>query len=384
MKIAIVNVGMHGHVNPTLGFTEALVRRGHKVHYFGTEDFRTAIESTGATLHTYGSELGQHAAAFANIPKEERTNSQQFPNLLLQDFEKTAPILVPALEKLRPDVILYDFISSVASKAATELNIPGIKLFTSYAMNEKFNPFAKMMAEMNLNDTFKTMMGYIEKTNLVFLPKEFQIQPEAFEDSYHFVGPCLRKHSEADLADFKIASFRPLLVISLGTLFNAWPEFYQNCFEAFKETPWQVVMSVGSQIQIDSLGKIPDNFIVKNHIPQLSLLEKATAFISHGGMNSTQEALYFGVPLVSIPQMEEQEITARRLQELRLGQFLAREEVSVESLREAVIFVSENLEVQKNIALMQQAVRDAGGTARVVKMVESFSVAPSHLAESSL
>lgn len=57
-------------------------------------------------------------------------------------------------------------------------------------------------------------------------------------------------------------------------------------------------------------------------MPQLDILQRATAFVSHGGMNSTMESLYYGVPMVVIPQMPEQAMTARRVDELGLGLML--------------------------------------------------------------
>ena len=47
-RIALINIGMHGHVNPTLGFTRELVKRGHEVFFFSTAEFATQITSTGA------------------------------------------------------------------------------------------------------------------------------------------------------------------------------------------------------------------------------------------------------------------------------------------------------------------------------------------------
>ena len=48
--ILMVNVPYAGHTNPTLPLSEALVRRGHNVCYINAEEFRSKIESTGATF----------------------------------------------------------------------------------------------------------------------------------------------------------------------------------------------------------------------------------------------------------------------------------------------------------------------------------------------
>ena len=55
--------------------------------------------------------------------------------------------------------------------------------------------------------------------------------------------------------------------------------------------PWQVIMSVGKSIDPESLEDIPAHFTIRQSVPQLEVLEKADLFISHGGMNSTMEAM---------------------------------------------------------------------------------------------
>ncbi|MDQ1624321.1 MAG: hypothetical protein QOH19_2739 [Actinomycetota bacterium] len=62
-----------------------------------------------------------------------------------------------------------------------------------------------------------------------------------------------------------------------------------------------------------------------------SVLRHADVFLSHAGMNSTMEALCFGVPLVTFPLRPEQEATARRVEELGLGRRLAAEGIRTET-----------------------------------------------------
>jgi MGT family glycosyltransferase len=63
-------------------------------------------------------------------------------------------------------------------------------------------------------------------------------------------------------------------------------------------------------------------------VPQLEMLQRASMFVTHGGMNSTMEALYYGVPMVVLSQMMEQEMTARRIEELGLGVALDQENLT--------------------------------------------------------
>ena len=53
----------------------------------------------------------------------------------------------------------------------------------------------------------------------------------------------------------------------------------------------------------------------------------ADTFITHCGMNSVSEALYFGVPLVMFPQIIEQGGVANRTAELSTGIFLKKNTV---------------------------------------------------------
>ena len=88
-------------------------------------------------------------------------------------------------------------------------------------------------------------------------------------------------------------------------------------------------MSVGEKTEISSLGSIPENFIVKNSVDQISVLQTADVFITHCGMNSVNESLYFGVPMVLFPQHSEQRIVADRVAELGAGIKLKRKKAKI-------------------------------------------------------
>ena len=105
----------------------------------------------------------------------------------------------------------------------------------------------------------------------------------------------------------------------MGTVNNDMLLFYQKCISAFRDSDYQVIMSVGDNVNLKGLEDIPENISVFEHIDQIAVLEKADVFISHAGMNSVSESLYYGVPLVLLPQTTEQKGVAQRVVELQAG-----------------------------------------------------------------
>ena len=54
------------------------------------------------------------------------------------------------------------------------------------------------------------------------------------------------------------------------------------------------------------------NFMLKTHVPQRQILkhEKTRLFITNCGANGVLEALYYGVPIIGFPKVEEQKDVA--------------------------------------------------------------------------
>ncbi len=133
------------------------------------------------------------------------------------------------------------------------------------------------------------------------------------------------------------------------------------------------MLSRGRQIDPAALGPVPENFLVWAYVPQLDILSRARVFVTHGGMNSAMESLYYGVPMVVIPQQGEQALTARRIAEMGLGIALEKEAVDVTTLREAVERVANEAAFRQRVQHMQQFTREAGGYQRAVDAIMQFA-----------
>jgi MGT family glycosyltransferase len=350
-KVLFINGTAHGHLNPTFPLVQELVKRGEEVTYFSTGEFRQKIEACGALFMDYGDEL---AAFFKDFRPSGSHPFFTLIEFLLSQNAVMSQIILEKTKGLRFDYIIHDAMMGGGSFVARTLGIPAVCSCTSFAANKL--PVPPKMLEPGFHpqldsiykqiEAFAVQTGYQteimdvffqkENLNIVFTSRLFQADSDSFDDSYKFVGPSIDDRGETG-SGFKIEpGGKPLVYISMGTINNGCAEFYQKCMEAFREEDVTVVMSIGGKVDIPSLGEIPANFTVRSYVPQLEVLKKASAFISHGGLNSVSEALYFGVPVVAIPQANDQPMVARRLVALGAGLELKMDEVTPEVLQSAV------------------------------------------------
>lgn len=78
-----------------------------------------------------------------------------------------------------------------------------------------------------------------------------------------------------------------------------------------------MILSLGENAQ--DYGELPENIRVYDTVDQMAVLAIADVFLTHCGMNSTSEALYYEVPLVMFPQTPEQGAVAKRVEEMGAG-----------------------------------------------------------------
>ncbi len=214
--------------------------------------------------------------------------------------------------------------------------------------------------------------------NLIFRPQMFQPAVETFDERYLFVGPSISSRHDASNFPFELLDpARLLLFISLGSLFTDRPDFYKQCFAAFADLPWQVVLSIGKRVDARSLGKVPENFLLSAYVPQLDILPRTRLFITHGGTNSIMESLFFGVPMVLYPQQPEQLMNAQRVAELGLGVILDKKSMSVENLRSAVEKLTTDKAYYEHAQQTKQLVRADGGYQRAADALIQLAF-PSH------
>ncbi|MBQ1291356.1 MAG: hypothetical protein IIY28_08420 [Lachnospiraceae bacterium] len=397
MHIAVVSLGAFGHVNPTLSFVTELVKRGHRVTYFTTEDFRKIIEPTGAKFVPLKSWMAGNDKHNEDKKEDDKGGQEEnvaavVPFLFLNEAGAYIDDVLAVLKEDRPDAILHDFAGIAGTMAADILKVPNIMLYTSYPSNDTYSvaeSFSGVPADHPLRIAADQIAeGYVQKygcrkmtvkeifdghgdLNLVMMQKRLVPNNESFDDSFVFTGVQIGKRTA--FGTWKAPdNGRPLLYSSLGTAFNNWPEYYPILFDAVRDLEINVFAALGA-IDPASLKDIPENVEVGQMVPQLDILSQASVFITHAGMGGTGEAIYYGVPMIAIPQMDEQAITAGVIQDKGLGiAFLDKNEITSESLKAAIVKILEDPSYRETAKDFSEDMKKLGGAQATADAIEAF------------
>ncbi len=382
MKIAWFCIPAHGHTNPTLGLVKALAEAGHKVYYFSFEMFRAKIENAGATFIP----CDEYDFEMEDKENADRVGKDQAfaVELLVSSTLALDEMVTEKIAVLQPDVIVADSIAYWGKLAAMKHGIPFVSSTTTFAFNRYSSRYMKhgvgetlkMLFSMpKVNKQIKRLQekGYPVKglldivqndndTNtVVYTSKYFQPCSDTFSDKYHFIGPSIRPITDAFEKKAKKTVY-----ISMGTV-NQNREFYRNCIHALGKTDYQVIISMGTNT--DHFDAVPENIELYESVDQMAVLSIADAFITHCGMNSASEGLYFGVPLILFPQTPEQDAVARRAEELGAGFRLP--SISKDDIVKAVTRVIEEKNFKRGAKKVSESFKSSGGIKEAVSFIES-------------
>ena len=389
-KALFVNMLGHGHVNPTIGIVRELINRGEDVTYIAGEEFRDKIEKTGAKFigHKNLFDLSSLITSSLNLETNEKLLNA------LNTFKEIIEEIFKLDKKF--DYIIYDSSFVLGEEVGRVLNMPTISSSSIFAINEKI---IKSLLDLPISQEFKLKMegakpkikeilsshNYVDfvnelqekynikfpsmvdrsgkkgMLNIVYTSKYFQPYSESFDESYKFIGSSVIDRKESIDFDLSNNEDKKVIYISLGTIFNNSIEFYECCFKAFCNMNVKVIMSVGRKIDISIFKNIPSNFIVRNYVPQLEVLKYADVFITHGGMNSTNEGLYFNIPLILIPQSVDQPFVANRVAELGAGIVIEKNRVTPEVLNKCVAEILSDDNFKINSEKIGESLRESGG-----------------------
>jgi MGT family glycosyltransferase len=393
--IVSVTPPAHGHVNPTLPVIRELVERGERVIAYNTEEFRPQLEQAGAVFRAYPA-TAMTATRIALLLRDG--NLANITELILRTTEQLLPFMLQELAHTPPDLVVFDTIALWAKMAATQLGLRAAASHTVFILDDRqmrprdllpmlWQVLPKLPGILATRRRLVTRYGRAfpaaqplfplrDGLNMVFTARELQPDTPLIDETFRFVGPAIDPQTRHEPFAFATLGQQPLVYISLGTIHVTHTAFFQTCFAAFAEHPMRFVLSVGKQTDIAQLGPIPANFVVRASVPQLEILQRAHVFITHGGMNSIHEGLYYGVPLVLIPHQFEQLFNARCVAARGAGHLLdaqiKRQPITAAMLRQALATVVTEPRYRLAAQELQRALRATGGYRQAADELQAY------------
>jgi MGT family glycosyltransferase len=389
-KVAVFCLPASGHLNPLLAMVGELTRRGVEVDVWGTERWRKAVEASGAWLRPLPA-LERFEAL------DSRLGMFAFAELLASVALETTPALSEALQRSRPDLVVYDAMTPCGAFVARALRLPAVATYASFGNVPERSPLPPVPVLLAVHGprhlpanlgrffrrralmaqaldrygvdqlAFPNVVSSPADCNIVFTSEPFQIFRDRLDERFHFVGPCIG--ARGDPGDFPLAELdgQKVVYVSLGTVFHSDLTFFRRCLEAFGQG-FKLVMSVGATNDPAALGPLPPGCIVRRHVPQLEVLKRAALCVTHGGMNSVNEAMLERVPMVVAPQAADQFLVARRVKELGLGARLGPRLPSAARLRAMGEAVMADGGVRAKLAELSSSLMAGGGAAKAAEL----------------
>jgi zeaxanthin glucosyltransferase len=331
--------------------------RGHEVIFFGLPDAARIVRSAGLDFVPFGEEeypVGTTPAMYARLatlkgedvirysfqemhPQRTRTTLAQLPEKLahrgvealvidtVHFFAELVPMSmgipyahiwnvlhIDSSGVTPPCVVGWDYEDTPVARAR---NIEAVKKMNS--VSQPIQQVARSWAENHgLQIDWDTPNATISKLAVITqTPKEFDFPGVPQAPAFHYAGPFHDDYGREKVAfPWERLTGEPLIYASMGTLVNGLTDVFRIILEAAAAIKGrQLVLSIGSNIQMDDIGPIPASAIVVSKAPQIELLKRAELCITHAGINTTLESLALGVPMVAIPVGFDQPGIAARI-----------------------------------------------------------------------
>jgi UDP:flavonoid glycosyltransferase YjiC (YdhE family) len=308
MRFLFTTIPGSGHFHPLVPTARALLRRGHDVAFAASPSFAPAIEAAGfeafpagpAWLESLGDPIMQKILA-----------GEFFVDLIRMGMVEG---VIRAAKASGADAIVRGSGELGGLVAGAIIDLPvasagpgGAKFFEAMIRPG----VARAAAEHGLDGDRVTAGDFeilridrtpatLEAPDYVAPANQINVRPESFDDGGELP------------AWFDDLSDRPLVFVTLGTVFNGNVPLFRLIAEALADQPVEVVIALGHGIPREALGDVGGNIRVGGYLPQAKILKRANAVVNHGGYNTVAAALGAGLPLFLLPMGADQPYNTER------------------------------------------------------------------------
>ena len=389
MKILIASTPATGHVNPMLAIARILMSEDHEVAIYTGSAFRARVEAAGANFFSLPPEadldltdpfarfpelkvlppglewlrVGMERIFVENIPAQHEGLQKLLlgfgPDVILGDdmFFGVLPMLLGARSKRPPVVLCGTSILHWPRDDGAPLFL-GLPPATTPKQRAEHAAVArdyheavdrpvgfrlnKLLKELGVGPTsltlFHSSVGLADAYLQLSVPGfEF---PRDMPRSVHFVGtpPIIPNQVPPPPWAHELDGSRKVVLVTQGTVANHnFNLLIGPTLAALANEPDVLVVATAGGRPIDAIpGPVPSNARVSSYLPFEWLLPKVDVLVTNGGYGSVNQAMSFGVPLVTAGLTEDKADVNVRVAWSGVGINLATNEPTREALRRAV------------------------------------------------
>jgi MGT family glycosyltransferase len=207
--------------------------------------------------------------------------------------------------------------------------------------------------------------------------------PEALHDPertallppHRFLGSAVRDEPRDEGVDAWVrGSAVPHVYVSLGSFLSVRGDVLARLVEALRDLDVRVALAHGST-PASALGDLPASWLVRETLPQVTLLRSAALAVTHGGNNSVTEALTSGVPMLVLPLSTDQFAGADSLERAGLATVLDPNRATASTLRGALADLLSDGVVLERAAVLAAALAASPGPDRAHDALAGVGVA---------
>ena len=392
MRVLFVVPPLTGHTNPTVAVGGELARRGHAVAWCGDRAHLEKHLPAGATIIPASGDLPP-ALVDAISTRSQGLRGAAALKFLWEDFleplaRATVEGVTAAVKAFDPDVMVVDQQAVAGALVARSLRRLWVTSATTSAdLVDAFEGLPKLREWVDeqlvaLQVDYGVDAADARPENLRLSPYSvLAFTTEALAGPLDdlgvpvtCVGPAFVDRPAAGTEDgsfpWDFFDGRPVVLVSLGTVnVGAGERFFTAAAAAFEERPHlQGVFVCPPEL----LPNRPGNVLAMSRVPQIDVLGRCSAVVSHGGHNTVCETLAHRLPLVLAPIRDDQPIVAGQVVAAGAGIRLKFSRVNAADLGRAIDTVLTDPTFAAAAGSIATSFNHAGGAAAAADHLESL------------
>jgi hypothetical protein len=313
-----------GHVNPTVSVGRELVERGHDVAWAGHPAVLRPLLGGDDQVVGVAEEETEHLLAAVAEPSRGLRGVAALKFLWHDFLVPLADAMVPALDqscgRFDPEVLVVDQQALAGAVVARREGLHWATTATTSA--ELVDPLgdlpkvagwvrgllAGLAARHDV--TWGGDLRFSDELVLGFTTEALVGPIDQFPPHYVLTGPSIDRRPRGVDFPWEWLDGRPAVLVSLGTLNAGEGErFFQAAIDAIGKREVQGIV-VADPRRFD---QSPSNVLIRPRVPQIELLARIDAVVSHAGHNTVCETLAHGLPLVLAPIRDDQPVVAQQV-----------------------------------------------------------------------